>query len=179
MDYPYEARDLKHPCDQSVATYKGHSVLRTLIRCYFSPVYRWVLTYNLCTFVIMKVQKLFSDASPRVHWELLHLICCHHSHSSGLTHVCVLFSPGMMLFYWFECARSPNTWNWHAFIFWITFCSTGQKYIYTGSHDSCVYIYDLVSKQIFCCFYSLYAWFTLCKVIAKCRCCIMILVGEA
>ncbi|KAH0933581.1 hypothetical protein HID58_010698, partial [Brassica napus] len=62
MEYPPEARDLKHPFDQSVATYKGHSVLRTLIRCYFSP-----------------------------------------SHS------------------------------------------TGQKYIYTGSNDSSVYIYDLVS----------------------------------
>ncbi|KAI3678975.1 hypothetical protein L6452_38279 [Arctium lappa] len=62
MDYPLRARDVKHPCDQSVATYKGHSVLRTLIRCYFSPEY-----------------------------------------------------------------------------------STGQKYIYTGSHDSCVYVYDLVS----------------------------------
>ncbi|EOX94887.1 LEC14B protein, putative isoform 7, partial [Theobroma cacao] len=62
MDYPPQARDLKHPCDQSVATYKGHSVLRTLIRCYFSPEY-----------------------------------------------------------------------------------STGQKYIYTGSHDSCVYIYDVVT----------------------------------
>ncbi|KAK6164736.1 hypothetical protein DH2020_001600 [Rehmannia glutinosa] len=62
MDYPPQARGLKHPYDQSVATYKGHSVLRTLIRCYFSPEY-----------------------------------------------------------------------------------STGQKYIYTGSHDSCVYIYDLVS----------------------------------
>ncbi|KAK8718059.1 hypothetical protein V6N13_045305 [Hibiscus sabdariffa] len=62
MDYPPEARDLKHPCDQSVATYKGHSVLRTLIRCYFSPEY-----------------------------------------------------------------------------------STGQRYIYTGSHDSRVYIYDVIS----------------------------------
>ncbi|XP_057776593.1 LEC14B protein-like isoform X2 [Salvia miltiorrhiza] len=62
MNYPQQARDFKHPHDQSVATYKGHSVLRTLIRCYFSPQY-----------------------------------------------------------------------------------STGQKYIYTGSHDSCIYIYDLVS----------------------------------
>ncbi|KAH6821791.1 transducin family protein / WD-40 repeat family protein [Perilla frutescens var. hirtella] len=62
MDYPPQARDLKHPYDQSIATYKGHSVLRTLIRCYFSPEY-----------------------------------------------------------------------------------STGQKYIYTGSHDSCIYIYDLVT----------------------------------
>lgn len=62
MDYPSQARDLKHPYDQSITTYKGHSVLRTLIRCYFSPEY-----------------------------------------------------------------------------------STGQRYIYTGSHDACVYIYDLVS----------------------------------
>lgn len=65
MDYPLRARELKHPCDQSVATYKGHSVLRTLIRCYFSPE-----------------------------------------------------------------------------------SSTGQKYIYTGSHDSCVYVYDLVTGAI-------------------------------
>lgn len=62
MDYPEEDRNLKHPYDQSVTTYKGHSVLYTLIRCYFSPAY-----------------------------------------------------------------------------------STGQKYIYTGSSDGIVYIYDLVS----------------------------------
>ncbi|KAI4301315.1 hypothetical protein L6164_034605 [Bauhinia variegata] len=62
MDYPPQAKDLRHPNDQSVATYRGHSVLRTLIRCYFSPAF-----------------------------------------------------------------------------------STGQKYIYTGSHNACVYVYDLVS----------------------------------
>ncbi|KAI8566135.1 hypothetical protein RHMOL_Rhmol02G0016000 [Rhododendron molle] len=62
MDYPPRARNRKHPNDQSLATYKGHSVLRTLIRCYFSPAY-----------------------------------------------------------------------------------STGQKYIYTGSSDSSVYIYDVVT----------------------------------
>lgn len=62
MEYPEHARNLKHPHDQSLSTYKGHQVLRTLIRCYFSPAY-----------------------------------------------------------------------------------STGQKYIYTGSSDSSVYIYDLVS----------------------------------
>ncbi|XP_030974970.1 LEC14B homolog isoform X2 [Quercus lobata] len=62
MEYPQKARKLRHPRDQSLATYRGHSVLRTLIRCYFSPTY-----------------------------------------------------------------------------------STGQKYIYTGSSDSSVYIYDLVS----------------------------------
>jgi len=60
--YPKHHKQLKHPHDQSLATYRGHSVLRTLIRCYFSPAY-----------------------------------------------------------------------------------STGQKYIYTGSYDSNVYIYDVVS----------------------------------
>ncbi|KAL9235823.1 hypothetical protein vseg_010557 [Gypsophila vaccaria] len=65
MEYPTQARNLKHPCDQSVATYKGHSVLRTLIRCYFSP-------------------------------EL----------------------------------------------------GSGQKYIYTGSNDGSVYIYDLINGDI-------------------------------
>ncbi|KAK4775586.1 hypothetical protein SAY87_023547 [Trapa incisa] len=62
MEYPPQARELKHPSDQSVTTYRGHSVLRTLIRCYFSPEY-----------------------------------------------------------------------------------STGQKYIYTGSNDCCVHIYNLVT----------------------------------
>ncbi|XP_022760457.1 LEC14B homolog isoform X3 [Durio zibethinus] len=65
MDYPTRARALKHLHDQSLATYKGHSVLRTLIRCYFSPAY-----------------------------------------------------------------------------------STGQKYIYTGSSDGSLYIYDLVTRAL-------------------------------
>ncbi|XP_058076528.1 LEC14B protein-like isoform X2 [Magnolia sinica] len=39
MDYPASERHRKHPSDQSLATYRGHSVLRTLIRCYFSPEY--------------------------------------------------------------------------------------------------------------------------------------------
>nr|PNR62558.1 hypothetical protein PHYPA_000982 [Physcomitrium patens] len=66
MDYPGMGRDVRHPYDQSLMTYKGHLVLRTLIRCYFSPL-----------------------------------------------------------------------------------ASTGQKYIYTGSHDGCVYIYELATgKQV-------------------------------
>lgn len=64
MDYPGVGKDNKHPYDQSLMTYKGHRVLRTLIRCYFSPTF-----------------------------------------------------------------------------------TTGQKYIYTGSHDGCVYIYDLISGR--------------------------------
>ncbi|KDQ20285.1 hypothetical protein BOTBODRAFT_27700 [Botryobasidium botryosum FD-172 SS1] len=36
--YEYrKPRYLAHPKDNSVMTYRGHSVLRTLIRCYFSP----------------------------------------------------------------------------------------------------------------------------------------------
>ncbi|CAH9108979.1 unnamed protein product [Cuscuta europaea] len=62
MEYPQHLRNKRHPHDLSLSTYKGHSVLRTLIHCYFSPAH-----------------------------------------------------------------------------------STGQKYIYTGSTDSSVYIYDLVS----------------------------------
>ncbi|CAA7388679.1 unnamed protein product [Spirodela intermedia] len=37
MKYPEGAKLVRHPSDQSLATYRGHSVLRTLIRCYFSP----------------------------------------------------------------------------------------------------------------------------------------------
>lgn len=62
MEYPTHLRNRRHPNDQSLTTYQGHSVLRTLIRCYFSPAY-----------------------------------------------------------------------------------STGQKYIYTGSADASIYIYDLAS----------------------------------
>ncbi|XP_074292313.1 LEC14B homolog [Silene latifolia] len=65
MEYPAHRRKMKHPKDQSVETYRGHSVLRTLIRCHFSPEF-----------------------------------------------------------------------------------STGQKYIYTGSNDGAVYIYDLVSGDV-------------------------------
>lgn len=65
MEYPRTRRDVKHPYDQSLMTYRGHAVLRTLVRCYFSPSF-----------------------------------------------------------------------------------STGQKYIYTGSHDGCVYIYDVVSGNL-------------------------------
>ncbi|GAB4843523.1 hypothetical protein Ancab_013485 [Ancistrocladus abbreviatus] len=39
MEYPSRLKEEKHPHDQSLATYRGHSVLRTLIRCYFSPAY--------------------------------------------------------------------------------------------------------------------------------------------
>ena len=42
-DYRWEPYPLRepaiHPDDCSVKTFRGHSVLRTLIRCYFSPVY--------------------------------------------------------------------------------------------------------------------------------------------
>uniref|UniRef100_A0A452XTZ0 Uncharacterized protein n=1 Tax=Aegilops tauschii subsp. strangulata TaxID=200361 RepID=A0A452XTZ0_AEGTS len=65
MTYPSEARFLKHPYDQSLATFRGHSVLRTLIRCHFSPMH-----------------------------------------------------------------------------------STGQRYIYTGSSDQCVYIYDVATGNV-------------------------------
>ncbi|XP_031406124.1 LEC14B homolog [Punica granatum] len=45
MEYPQKARKLKHANDLSLATYKGHSVLCTLIRCYFSPIYSTAQKY--------------------------------------------------------------------------------------------------------------------------------------
>ncbi|RKP11028.1 WD40-repeat-containing domain protein, partial [Thamnocephalis sphaerospora] len=38
MEYPMRTA-ISHPNDCSVQTYKGHRVLRTLIRCYFSPAF--------------------------------------------------------------------------------------------------------------------------------------------
>eukprot|EP00898_Chlorokybus_atmophyticus_P002883 jgi/Chlat1/3596/Chrsp234S03581 len=65
MDYPATGLDLRHDHDQSIMTYRGHKVLQTLIRCYFSPAY-----------------------------------------------------------------------------------TTGQRYIYSGSHDGSVYIYDVITGLI-------------------------------
>ncbi|XP_062230727.1 LEC14B homolog isoform X2 [Phragmites australis] len=39
MSFPSEAHHFRHPHDLSLATYRGHSVLRTLVRCYFSPMH--------------------------------------------------------------------------------------------------------------------------------------------
>eukprot|EP00899_Mesostigma_viride_P015416 jgi/Mesvir1/23876/Mv10669-RA.1 len=63
-EYPGTGLDVRHPNDSSLMTYRGHRVLQTLIRCYFSPE-----------------------------------------------------------------------------------ATTGQKYIYTGSHSGEVYIYDLVTGK--------------------------------
>ncbi|KAF7804795.1 LEC14B protein [Senna tora] len=92
MDYPPQAKDLKHICDQSVATYRGHSVLRTLIRCYFSPAFR-------------KGERAEGGKIDK----------------SSTQVACLSILTEALRYY------------------------TGQKYIYTGSHNACVYIYDLVS----------------------------------
>ncbi|GMH42992.1 hypothetical protein BSKO_10914 [Bryopsis sp. KO-2023] len=38
-DYPGAGKDIRHPNDVSLMTYRGHSVLQTLIRAYFSPMH--------------------------------------------------------------------------------------------------------------------------------------------
>ncbi|KAJ7559677.1 hypothetical protein O6H91_04G096100 [Diphasiastrum complanatum] len=45
MEYPGMNKDIRHPYDQSLMTYKGHLVLQTLIRCYFSPVHRFCMRF--------------------------------------------------------------------------------------------------------------------------------------
>ncbi|KAI8621148.1 WD40-repeat-containing domain protein [Chytriomyces sp. MP71] len=42
--YPRALRNHRHPHDVSVATFQGHSVLRTLIRCHYSPGNRFLYT---------------------------------------------------------------------------------------------------------------------------------------
>lgn len=37
MQYPADGYEVNHPHDQSMHTYRGHKVLKTLIRCYWSP----------------------------------------------------------------------------------------------------------------------------------------------
>ena len=39
MDYPGQAKPKRHPQDASVQTYRGHHVLRTLMRARFSPAH--------------------------------------------------------------------------------------------------------------------------------------------
>lgn len=39
MEYPATGVAITHPNDCSIATYRGHRVLQTLIRCYFSPAH--------------------------------------------------------------------------------------------------------------------------------------------
>lgn len=36
-EWPAVGCDVRHPADRSVATYRGHAVLQTLVRAYFSP----------------------------------------------------------------------------------------------------------------------------------------------
>lgn len=52
-----------------------------------------------------------------------------------ILYTCILGCFVRRSYSWFF-SESYNIW-WHC-------CSTGQKYIYTGSHDGCVYIYDMV-----------------------------------
>lgn len=38
-DYPAREHNVRHPQDNSLMTYRGHKVLTTLIRAYFSPLH--------------------------------------------------------------------------------------------------------------------------------------------
>lgn len=68
-DYPSRARKLKHPCDQSLATYRGHSVLRTLIRCYFSPAYRYFINH-IIGLVKMSTKHVSRVMAILIFWQI-------------------------------------------------------------------------------------------------------------
>ncbi|PRQ26493.1 putative transcription factor WD40-like family [Rosa chinensis] len=95
-EYPAHARTSRHPLDQLLATYRDHSVLHTLIRCYFSLAYR--------SWEVGLVKQLVS-LYPESYLLAIVLVIGHH---------------------------------------FISMQYNGQKYIYTGSSDHLVYIYDLV-----------------------------------
>jgi WD40 repeat protein len=66
-DYRWEAypsiSPVIHPEDCSIKTFRGHSVLRTLIRCHFSPVYSTGQRYGYTGSAngIVKVYDLLGD----------------------------------------------------------------------------------------------------------------------
>ncbi|KAM5579792.1 hypothetical protein ABKV19_009519 [Rosa sericea] len=67
MEYPAHARTSRHPLDQSWATYRDHSVLRTLIRCYFSLAYRFaaIMDKSTSTLDLVIIWSIFMI------WEIL------------------------------------------------------------------------------------------------------------
>ncbi|GAB4851207.1 hypothetical protein Ancab_030501 [Ancistrocladus abbreviatus] len=82
MDYPARLIEEKHPQDQSLATYRGHSVLRTLIRCYFSPAYSTGQKYiysasnDGCVYIYDLVSG--AQAAKLEHHESTVRDCCWH-----------------------------------------------------------------------------------------------------
>jgi WD repeat-containing protein 23 len=51
MYYPNKNNHGKHPNDQSLMTFSGHKVFKTLMRCRYSPCYtghRYVYTGSIC-----------------------------------------------------------------------------------------------------------------------------------
>lgn len=68
--YPARNHVIKHPQDNSLMTYRGHKVLTTLIRAYFSPLHTtaqrfiyagsadgsvYIYGNNLCSFAVFKL----------------------------------------------------------------------------------------------------------------------------
>lgn len=72
MEYPSHLRNRRHPNDQSVSTYRGHRVLRTLIRCYFSPSYRYI-SWLKSSFYYLLVFANWSHDWFLQHWAEVHI----------------------------------------------------------------------------------------------------------
>lgn len=69
MAYPGHPVANRHPQDCSVATYAGHSVLQTLIRCYYSPEHttgqRYIYTGSACGGVFL-YDRVTGEALPKM-----------------------------------------------------------------------------------------------------------------
>lgn len=57
-------RHKKHPHDVSVMTYRGHAVLKTLIRCHFSPIASTDQRYVYSGSADGKIHVSFEETSP-------------------------------------------------------------------------------------------------------------------
>jgi hypothetical protein len=167
MDYPGMGRDVRHPYDQSLMTYKGHLVLRTLIRCYFSPLARWALNPPIPT-LKLRLDPCVCDQSLKHPIQIRSMQVTMMIENLGCWGDCVFIL--FFLFNLFLCdatvfkydqvnkfvhtqESSKRCREEHVRKYDIPYslmmlhgCSTGQKYIYTGSHDGCVYIFDMVKS---------------------------------
>lgn len=143
-------RDIRHPYDQSIMTYKGHLVLRTLIRCYFSPIARSDTSYLMFLLSVVLSGVMAGSIKASLSDFFLVIQIGALQSLSWIIHIkslLVLFIKSRYM-YWLcidlECSEE------RAILMYIGLfigCSTGQKYIYTGSHDGCVYIFDLVQSS--------------------------------
>ncbi|CAI7933830.1 unnamed protein product [Closterium sp. NIES-54] len=157
MDYPGRGMRVAHPSDQSLMTYRNHHVLQTLIRC--SPFRSLFLSFFLSFFLCLSASVSVSvSASASASVPV----------SASPPPFCSLPPPRIPFFQWdyrwmdypgrgmrvaHPSDQSLMTYRNHHVLQTLIRCyfsplhSTAQRFVYSGSHDGAVYIFDLVSGR--------------------------------